>query len=82
MIFVKFSQCFEKSQQLGLAKVTKNVSGISNTDETLESAVTVCHVSDCEIVVIDNEWIFKINEEVVDLLTRFGSLYTGGLSWA
>lgn len=27
MIFVKFSQCFEKSQQLGPAKVTKNVTG-------------------------------------------------------
>lgn len=54
MIFLKFSQCFEKSQQLGLAKGTKNVSGISNTDEILESAVSkVCHASDCEIVVID-----------------------------
>lgn len=49
MIFVKFSQCFEKSQQLGPAKVTKNVPGISNTDEVLESAVSkVCHASDCE----------------------------------
>lgn len=51
MIFVKFSQCFEKSQQLGLAQVTKNVSGISNTDDILESAVSkVRHAYDCEMV--------------------------------